>query len=162
VEVRAKQEDGSDTAPASCHAKPKLTIDEQIAHLKSKGITFRLCSEDDVYECLMNKTYYFKIAAYRVLFPKHVGGKFNDQYVNLDFGMLKDLATIDQMLRYALLPMTLDVEHFAKVKLLRKLTEHVDEDGYQQARQAVKAIKCPHTAARNACVLISHYGKGSS
>ena len=34
------------------------------------------------------------------------------------------------MLRYTLLPMTLDIEHFAKVKLMREVTERADEDGY--------------------------------
>ncbi len=37
---------------------------------------------------------------------------------------------IDHMLRHALLPMTLDIEHFAKAKLMRSLTERSDEDGY--------------------------------
>ena len=34
------------------------------------------------------------------------------------------------MLRYTLLPMTLDIEHFAKAKLMREVTERVGEDGY--------------------------------
>ncbi len=50
--------------------------------------------------------------------------------MGLDFGHLRDLAAIDHMLRYTLLPMTLDVEHFAKVKLMRGLTERPEEDGY--------------------------------
>ncbi|QUC03037.1 Abi family protein [Atopobium sp. oral taxon 416] len=73
---------------------------------------------------------YFKLAAYRILFDKRVGGKHNGEYVGLDFGHLKDLAAIDHMLRYTLLPMTLDVEYFAKVKLIREATERADEDGY--------------------------------
>lgn len=110
--------------------KPKLTVEEQIAHLKSKGVTFDLCSEEEAAECLSDRTYYFKLAAYRVLFDKRVGGERDGEYVGLDFGHLRDLAAIDHMLRYTLLPMTLDVEHFAKVKLMRGLTERPEEDGY--------------------------------
>ena len=110
--------------------KPKLTVVEQIEHLKSKGVTFDLCSEEDARETLSDKTYYFKLAAYRVLFEKRIGGAHDGEYVGLDFGHLRDLAAIDHMLRYTLLPMTLDIEHFAKVKLMRNLTERPDEDGY--------------------------------
>jgi abortive infection bacteriophage resistance protein len=110
--------------------KPMPTVDEQIEHLKSKGVTFDLCSVEEARETLSDKTYYFKLAAYRILFDKRVGGKHDGEYVGLDFGHLKDLAAIDHMLRYTLLPMTLDVEHFAKVKLIREATERADEDGY--------------------------------
>lgn len=101
--------------------KPKLTVEEQIEHLKFKGVTFELCSEEEAAECLSDKTYYFKVAAYRALFDKRVGGERDGEYVGLDFGHLRDLAAIDHMLRYTLLPMTLDVEHFAKVKLMRRV-----------------------------------------
>ena len=110
--------------------KPKLTVADQIGHLRSKGVTFELCSEEDARETLSDKTYYFKLAAYRVLFEKRVGGAHDGEYVGLDFGHLRDLAVIDHMLRYSLLPMTLDIEHFAKVKLMREVTRRADEDGY--------------------------------
>lgn len=86
--------------------KPKLAVKEQIAHLKSKGVTFDLCSEGEAAECLSDRTYYFKLAAYRVLFDKRVGGERDGEYVGLDFGHLRDLAAIDHMLRYTLLPTT--------------------------------------------------------
>lgn len=110
--------------------KPKLTVDEQIEHLKSKGVTFDLCVEEDARETLRDKTYYFKLAAYRTLFDKRVGGERDGESVGLDFGHLRDLAAIDHMLRYTLLPMTLDIEHFAKAKLMREVTDRADEDGY--------------------------------
>ena len=70
-----------------------------------------------------------QLAAYRVLFEKRVGGAHDSEYVGLDFGHLRDLAAIDHILRYTLLPMTLDIEHFAKVRLMREVTERADEDG---------------------------------
>lgn len=110
--------------------KPLLTVEEQIEHLKSKGVTFELCSEEDAAEYLSERTYFFKIAAYRTLFEKRVGGPRDGQYANLDFGHLKALASLDRDLRYALLPLTLDVEHAARTKLMRAATERGDEDGY--------------------------------
>lgn len=43
--------------------------------------------------------------------------------------MLVDLSIVDMLLRYEMLPLTLDVEHFAKVKLLKRI-ETEGEDGY--------------------------------
>ena len=90
--------------------KPKLTVEEQIEHLKSKGVTFELCDEGEASRILSEQDHYFRLAAYRVLFPKRVGGKHDGEYAGLDFGQLVDLAGIDQELRRFLLPLTLDVE----------------------------------------------------
>ena len=128
--------------------KPKLAVDEQIAHLRSKGVTFELCSKDEARRCLSDKTYYFKVAAYRVLFDKRVGGAHDGEYVGLDFGHLQDLAAIDHMLRYTLLPMTLDIEHFAKVKLMREITSRADEDGYSIVREYLASLNEKDRARR--------------
>lgn len=112
------------------HEKPLLTTSELVEHLRSKGVTFDLVSEDDAASYISAKTYYFKVAAYRALFQKRVGGERDGQYVGLDFGYLVKLASIDRTLRYALLPMTLDVEHFAHAKLLHRVEDEPGEDGY--------------------------------
>ena len=75
--------------------KPKLTVEEQIEHLKSKGVTFELCDEGEASRILSEQDHYFRLAAYRVLFPKRVGGKHDGEYAELDFGQLVDLAGID-------------------------------------------------------------------
>ena len=118
------------TAAEPQHAKPLLTVEEQIAHLKAKGVTFELCIEDEAAEYLSDKTYYFKIAAYRTLFQKRIGGEGDGQYVGLDFGNLVELASVDRTLRYTMLPMTLDVEHYSRVRLIRRLEAEQGEDGY--------------------------------
>lgn len=120
--------------------KTLLTVEEQIEHLKSKGVTFKLCSEEDAVEYLSERTYFFKIAAYRTLFDKRVGGPLDGQYANLDFGYLKTLASLDRDLRYALLPLTLDVEHAARTKLVRNVTERVGEDGYTVVRDYMASL----------------------
>ena len=117
-------------AAADAHPKPMLTVEQQIAHMKAKGITFELVSEEEAAAYLTDRTYFFKLYAYRTLFERRVGGPRDGQYVGLDFGHLKLLASLDRTLRYALLPMTLDVEHFARVKLVREVTEREGEDGY--------------------------------
>ena len=106
-----------------------LTIGQQIEHLKQKGVTFELCSEEEATTYLRDKCNFFKLASYRKLFSKFDGGPHNGRYVDLDFGQLRLLASLDQKLRQALLGMTLDIEHFQKVALLRE-AETRGEDGY--------------------------------
>ena len=111
-------------------AKHMLSVADQVEHLKAKGVTFGLVTEEEAAAYLSDRTYLFKIAAYRELFEKRVGGPRDGQYVGLDFGHLKALASADRALRYALLPLTLDVEHYARVKLVREATRREGEDGY--------------------------------
>ncbi|MBM6905421.1 Abi family protein [Collinsella tanakaei] len=126
-------QDQTESFQAKRHSKPLLTIGQQIAHMKAKGIAFELCSEEEAASHLRTKCQFFRVYAYRKLFPKHVGGPRDGQYVNLDFGHLKTLSNLDRMLRDVLLPMTLDVEHFAKVRLLAAAEDH-GEDGYALMR----------------------------
>ena len=122
-------EDASQAPP-----KPLLTAEQQIAHMEAKGITFDLCSEEEAAAYLRDKCQFFRVYAYRKLFQQHVGGKLDGMYVNLDFGHLKALSNLDRMLRDALLPMALDIEHFAKVHLLTAAEDH-GEDGHAIMRE---------------------------
>lgn len=110
--------------------RPMLSTDEQIDHLISKGVRFKRISLDEARKYLRENNNYFKLRAYRKNFDKHPGGENEGKYINLDFAMLKDLAIIDMRMRYIFLQMVLDVEHFAKVKLLNLINQH-NEDGYQ-------------------------------
>ncbi len=118
------------TDEAATKGTPLLSIEEQIAQLKQQGVTFDLCPEDEAKAYLSDRTYYFKLRSYRTLFAKRVGGKRDGQYIGLDFGHLQALASLDRDLRYALLPLTLDVEHAARTKLMHNVTERPEEDGY--------------------------------
>lgn len=109
--------------------KPILTIEQQIEHLKQKGVAFELCSEEKAADYLRDKCNFFKLASYRKLFSKYEGGPRDGRYVDLDFGQLRLLAALDQELRHAPLGMTLDIEHFQKVTLLREMEDR-GEDGY--------------------------------
>lgn len=110
--------------------KPLLSSAQQIEHLKSKGVQFNIISEADAEKYLLEHNNYFKLRAYRKNFDKYIKGEKAGQYIGLDFSMLRDLAVIDMRLRYTVIQLALDVEHFIKVKLLR-ITERQGEDGYQ-------------------------------
>lgn len=110
--------------------KPMLSVEEQIQHLLSKGVKFDIISKEEATEYLYKNNNYFKLRAYRKNFPKHPGGKNQGQYINLDFAQLKDLAIIDMRMRYVFMQMSLDIEHYAKVKLLHAI-ENSNNNGYQ-------------------------------
>lgn len=114
---------------ATTGRKPALSIDQQIGHLKEKGVRFDLCGEEEAADYLAHRCNFFKLASYRKLFSKYSGGKQEGCYIALDFAQLRLLASLDQQLRSALLAMTLDIEHFQKVAILGKVTE-LGEDGY--------------------------------
>lgn len=114
----------------SHNRKPWLTPKEQVEHLESKGVRFVHMSKDDAVDYLAENNNYFRLRSYRTCFPKVEDGARKGQYANLDFKMLVDLSIIDMLLRNEMLPMTLDIEHFAKVRLLGEI-EKAGEDGYE-------------------------------
>ena len=107
--------------------KPMLNKYEQIQHLKSKGITFDICSEKEAFQYLRCNNNYFKIASYRKNYDKYQGGKEKGKYIALDFGCLKDLAIVDMRLRYTIVQLALDIEHYAKVNILTMAEDHKEE-----------------------------------
>lgn len=115
------------------HIKRWLTPCEQVEHLKGKGVRFTLVSEEWAVSYLSKNNNYFRLRSYRTGFSKVEEGPRKGQYANLDFKMLVDLSIIDMLLRYQMLPMTLDIEHFAKVRLLERI-EKAGEDGYDIVR----------------------------
>ena len=69
---------------------------------------------------------YFKLRSFR---KNYIKDPNPGKYTNLDFADLVDLAIIDNRLRRILLEMSLSIEHFSKVHLLKVLQE-TGEDGY--------------------------------
>lgn len=130
--------------------KPQLTAAEQIEHLKRKGIKFEYILESDALEYLSQNNNYFKLRAYRKSFLKCNSGGNDDTYIDLDFAMLKDLAIIDMRFRYILLPMSLDIEHFEKVKLLKYISES-DDNGYDIVNNYLLYLKNKEDNGLNQC-----------
>ena len=54
--------------------KPWLTSSQQVAHLKSEGVGFRICSERDAEEYLKSNNNYFRLKSYRANFARVEGG----------------------------------------------------------------------------------------
>lgn len=110
--------------------KPKLTAAEQVEHLKAKGVKFNLFAEQEATSYLENNNNYFKLSSFRKNYIKIPYGKNSGKYNDLEFEYLKDLAIIDMTLRYTIIQMALDIEHFAKLYILKKINAAENEDGY--------------------------------
>lgn len=101
-----------------------------IQHMKNKGISFSIETEEDAANFLTYNNYYMKLASYRSNYKKYSSGPKTGQYINLEYAYLRELSTIDMHLRYVLSRMSLDIEHALKVKLLREIEQNPKEDGY--------------------------------
>ncbi|MCS8592456.1 Abi family protein [Enterococcus faecium] len=130
-EERAKQV--SEIIPEELHIlckkaenKEIFSIEEQIDYARFKGIEISKSDEDDVRDILLNRTYYFKVTAYRKNFEKDINGKYKD----LSFIKLADLAKIDMYLRMILSRMIFELEHSLKTLLISSITNSLTEDGY--------------------------------
>lgn len=105
----------------SSNGKIILSYDAQIEHLKSKGITFKYeFNEEKAKEYLQSHNSFFRLRAYRFDF-RDLG---SDTYRGLDFSYLVDLARIDFRLRKILLTISIDIEHFSKMHLLKFITDN--------------------------------------
>lgn len=113
--------------------KKWLTPEEQVDKMKSRGVKFEIMNEEEARDYLQFNNTYFRLRSYRTNFSKHSRGENAGKYENLDFVMLVDIAIIDMYLRSEMALITLDIEHFAKMRLMRKMDEKVSEgaeDGY--------------------------------
>lgn len=112
-------------------AAPKhfLTPEQQVAHLRARGVRFELCPEADATDYLRRGNNYLRTASYRKLYDRVLEGPRAGEYSNLDFAYLVDLSSIDRRLREAFRDLTIDVEHFARLRLLNRAGEE-GEDGY--------------------------------
>lgn len=119
--------------------KPKLSVDEQIEHLKSKGVLFNIMDEEEAKDYLRKHNNYFKLTAYRKNYPKHPDGENKDKYIKLEFAYLVDIAIVDMKLRYQIVHMALDIEHHVKLQLLQKI-DSSNEDGYEIVKDFIDSL----------------------
>ena len=105
----------------------KLTVPEIISYCKETlGITFNLKSEEEAAVFLAKHNYFFRLKQYADFGEKTKSGKF----INVDFGQMVELSTVDMFLRKLILKMTLDFEHYLKVKIINDSQENPSDDGY--------------------------------
>lgn len=108
----------------------KLSVQEQIDHMKSKGIKFNIFDEEKALHFLEFNTYFFKLKSYAKNYEKYLRGENCGKYVNLEFAYLIELSTLDLHLRKFIIKLCLDIEHHLKLKLVRDCCNNKHEDGY--------------------------------
>lgn len=112
--------------------KPKLTIAQQIEHMKDKGIAFNIMDEAAASEYLSKNNYYFRVKAYAKNYPKYNSGPNKGKYFGLEFAYLVELCILDMLLRNIIFNITQDIEHYIKMQLINDISQMPDEveDGY--------------------------------
>ena len=109
----------------------KLTVPEIIDYCKNQlGIKFELVSEEYVTEFLQKNNYFFRLKIYAEAWADSDKTK-SGRYIGLDFGHLIELSTIDMFFRKLLLKMSIDFEHYLKVKLVNDCQNNPADDGYK-------------------------------
>ena len=116
-----------------------LSPNDLVERLKQKGVTFELCSEKDASDYLARSNNYLRAASYRKLYPKKVGGSHDGEYIGLDFEALRCLSSADRVLRCALREICIDVEHFARVRLLERARAE-GEDGWSIVTEYLEGL----------------------
>ena len=134
-----KMKAGSVLSIDIANRRPKLKVSEQIERLASNGVKFNIISRENAKEALSETNNYFKLTAYRKSFEIGTDGK----YVDLEFAYLKDLSKIDMFLRYCLLEMSLDIEHFGKAKFMSYFTDQPEEYGYSIIQEHINSKEPP-------------------
>lgn len=117
--------------------KPMLDVNSQILKMKEKGITFSSkYNEEYARKYLLENNNFFRIYSYRKNFQKYSGKNNSNfgKYIELDFWHLRDLAILDFELRNLLLSMSLNVEHWAKLKMLNRMMD-TGEDGFSLCKK---------------------------
>lgn len=108
---------------------PKLTVPEILDYCKNTlGITFNLMDEEKAKTFLEKNNFFFRLKQYCSTCTEQTK---SGKYIGLDFGHLVELSTIDMFLRKILLKMTIDQEHYLKVKLVNDCQNNPNDDGYE-------------------------------
>ena len=109
------------------NSKRKLTVKEQIQDMENKNIKFEIYTKEEAEKFLKYNNYYFKLKSYARNYNINPQTK---KYYNLDFAYLVELSKIDMYIRKIILELSLDVEHYLKVRLMNDLSNNSEEDGY--------------------------------
>lgn len=117
--------------------RPKFSVEEQINHMKSKGIKFNIINEEEAHKYLSNNTYYFKIKSYEKMFERYRIGEKKGQYVDLEFAYLRELAIVDMHLRHFILNACVDIEHAIKVQFMNDFNNS-KSNGYDVVEEYFK------------------------
>ena len=101
-----------------------------VPYLKNKNIKFEHYTEELAEKYLRENNNYYNLTAYKNNFQKYQCGENKGKYIDLDFAYLVDISIIDYRMRTILFKMIIDIEHYLKIRILNKVEEIEDEDGY--------------------------------
>lgn len=101
--------------------RSNLSAAEQVVYLRDeKDVTFNYMSEEAAEHSLADRNYFFKLKAFAKNYDKRfMDGEAKGRYIGLDFAYLVELSWIDKQLRGFVLDLTLDIEHYLKVRINR-------------------------------------------
>lgn len=101
--------------------RTNLCAAEQVAYLRDKkDVAFDLMSEEDAARFLSERNYFFKVKAFAKNYDKRFKeGDRKGRYIGLDFAHLVELTRIDRQMRDLVLRLTLDIEHYLRVRINR-------------------------------------------
>lgn len=112
-----------------------------VAYMRDqKGISFDLMEEQTAASFLESKNFYFKVKAFAKNYEKYHKPPRNEMYINLDFGHLIELSRLDKELRSLVLSLTLDIEHYLKVRI-NASAMRCGADRYELAERYQKAVR---------------------
>ncbi len=98
--------------------------------MKAQHRGFSIVNEAEAIEYLSNHTYYFRLKYYAENYEKTKVPGAGTHYADLEFAYLKELSLLDLYYRRIMFNIVQDVEHYAKIKLLKALAKNKKEDGY--------------------------------
>lgn len=139
--------------------KEKKTASQLITEVfKPNGVQFNLISETDAIPYLEERNYYYKFACYRKNFRRDKKNK----YIDLDFQYLISLSKLDKKLRYILLQMTLEIEHFLKAEILKDISYNNQVDGYEIVDDYISSYNAKHRSRPIAIDTLIDRGKNEN
>lgn len=107
--------------------KHRATLDDQIATLRRRGVSFQEMDEEHARYFLTYNSYYFKLKSYENNYKKiEVNGDY--RYVDIDFAYLVELSLIDFAFSRLVSSLCLAIEHSIKVDLNRLVMEDGDKE----------------------------------
>lgn len=113
-------------------SKPKLTAAQQIEAMARNGIRFDLFPKERAEVFLCRRNYFFKLKAFCKNFNKwRMPDGSDGGYMDLDFAYLVELSKLDMHLRALVLRVSLDIEHFLKVRINEAVMSDPRCDGYR-------------------------------
>ena len=136
----------------------KLTVPEAIEYCKNElGITFNIMDEQTASEFLMKHNFFFRLKLYADVCPDRTK---SGKYSGLDFGHLVELSTIDMFFRKLILKMTIDLEHYLKVKLVNDCQNNQSDDGYSVVAKFLESHPKTKEAIETGAKMASYGGNG--